>query len=126
MKGYKLITIGGKERPLKFGTNQTAKYCEVRSISLQDYWPGLIKMSLKQTDKKYDDYKDCHDINIIDLVYSDLWAGAKTEKIDIEFNEFDIGDWMDEIAVEDMTSVFDTLSESNDDGIKDKEVSKKK
>ena len=113
MKGYKLITIGGKERPLKFGTNQTAKYCEVRKISLQKYYEELAKLA------------DSSGSGIRDLIFSALWAGAKTDKIDIDFDEFDVGDWMDEVGTDDLTDMMKLLYDSNDSGEGEDEKGKK-
>ena len=114
MTGYKLITIGGAERPLKFGTNQTARYCELRSITLAQYYEELA------------DIENSAGSTIRDLIYSALWAGAKTDKLDVDFDAFAVGNWMDDIQPEELAKVFDTLTDSNDDGKKQGEATGKK
>lgn len=81
--GITYIELGGQDRPLKFGTNQTAKFCDMRKIDLKEYGrllgEGMEDMAV-----------------IRDLLYTGLWAGAKSEKTPVDFDEFTVGDWMDE------------------------------
>lgn len=88
MYGLQRIEIGGKSRPIKFGTNQTSILCELRKYTLKElnevYGPNnwnVDKISAK---------------DIRDLLYSGLYAGSLSSKEHIDFNEFDVGDWMDE------------------------------
>jgi hypothetical protein len=88
MYGPQRIDIGGKSRPIKFGTNQTSILCDLRKYTLKElhevYGPNNWS-----TDKIA--AKD-----IRDLLYSGLYAGSLSAKEHVDFNEFDVGDWMDE------------------------------
>jgi hypothetical protein len=87
LAGITYIEIGGEKRPLKFGTNQTAKFCEIRAIDLNVYGQLLSE--------------GMQDMGVIrDLLFTGLWAGAKAEKKNVDFDNFDIGDWMDEAGIE--------------------------
>lgn len=91
--GTTYIELGGQDRPLKFGTNQTAKFCELRGIDLNTYG-SLLSSGLE-------------DMSVIrDLIFSALWAGAKSEKKPTDFDSFDVGDWMDEAGLEAVMSKF--------------------
>lgn len=104
MRGTIEINIGDKLRPLKFGTNQSAKYCQVRGVSLAKMQDELSNI------------EDGDGSNIRDLIYSALWAGCKTDKIEVDFDEFDMGDWIDDMDQEELNKIFQTLLDSNDSG----------
>jgi hypothetical protein len=88
------IKIGGENRPLKFGTNQTHKFCEIRKIDLDVY--GQILANGLQ------------DIGTIrDFLYSALWAGAVSKDQPFDYSMYKVGDWMDETGIE---SVLVTLT----------------
>ena len=102
MKGTTIISIGGEDRPVKFGTNQTAVYCDLRGKSLAEYQKELTNLT---------------DVGVIrDLIYSALFAGCKAEKKDVNFDNFDVGEWIDEMQPGDLAKVFDVLAASNDGG----------
>ena len=101
MNGTTEISIGGKIRPIKFGTNQSAKYCEIRSLSLA------------QMQKELSNIENSDGGNIRDLIYSALWAGCKTDKIEIDFDRYDLGDWIDEMEQDELNKCFQVLLGSN-------------
>ena len=102
------INIGGKLRGIKFGTNQSAKYCEMRGLSLLQMQKELLNLG------------DGDGGSIRDLVYSALWAACKTNKIEIDFDRFDLGDWIDEMEQEELNKCFQTMADSNKSGAKEK------
>jgi hypothetical protein len=93
--GTHYIEIGGQKRPMRFGTNQTAKFCEVKKITLSEYSDMMKTGGLSDLGTTRD------------LLYSALWAGAKTEKLPTDFDEATVGDWMDEA---DMLQLMEQLS----------------
>jgi hypothetical protein len=102
MIGTTIIKIGGMDRPVKFGTNQTAIYCDLRGKTLAEYQHELTDLS---------------NVGVIrDLIYSALFAGCKADKIDIDFDNFDVGEWIDELKPDDMAKIFDSMAKSNDGG----------
>ena len=104
MKGTTKINIGGKDRPLKFGTNQSAKYCEIRGLS-------LVEMQ-----EELSDIANSDGGSIRDLLYSALWAGCMTDKLEVDFNRYDLGDWVDEMSQDELNKCFQVLFDSNKSG----------
>lgn len=89
------VKIGGKKRPVSFGINQTAVYCEKKDITLDQIGKRFSgKMSLM-------DFRD--------LLWSGLYAGAKEEDIEIDFNEWKVGMWVEDMTpteINDVVSKF--------------------
>ena len=108
MSGVITVKLGGQKRSLKFGTNSTAKYCEVRKCSLDDY---LKDMKFKNTDGS----------EVRDLIFSALWAYNVTNDLETDFNTFTVGDWIDEADQKDISNIFTALADSNAQKVKVKE-----
>ena len=104
MRGTTDINIGGKVRPIKFGTNQSARYCEVRGVSLAKMQEELSDISQSSGGE------------IRDLIYSALWAGAKSNKLEVDFDNIDVGGWIDEMEQSELNKCFQVLVDSNDSG----------
>lgn len=96
----KTVKIGGKDRPIKFGTNQSSRYCEIRDIDLP------------QMQDELSDLANSDGSAIRDLLYSALWAGCKTAKIEVDFDRYDLGDWIDEMDQKEMDKAFQFLINS--------------
>jgi len=79
------MNIGGKERPIKFGVNQTDLFCELRGIKLNDYYKLLGEFEGGEYL-----FKD-----VRDLLWSALKDGARQAKIEFNEEPLTIGDWMD-------------------------------
>ena len=84
-KGQVEIEIGGRKRLLKFGTNMTAIFSELRGLELKD---TLLKIG----DRDHWTISDLRDV-----IYSALAAGCHTSKTEKDFDTFDVGDWLDEL-----------------------------
>ena len=91
--------IGGKVRPLKFGTNATAMYSNLRDSTLADFNEEFSKENLKNNKVKGDEYRD--------LIYCALKDGERFKisridpKYEVEgFTPEDVGDWIDEWTTE--------------------------
>jgi hypothetical protein len=89
LAGTTYIEIGGKKRPLRFGINQCAKFSELRGIELGQV--GQVMANLADF------------FTFRDVVYSGLWAGARFEKMDVDFDNETIGFWMEEIDLQKLT-----------------------
>ena len=98
------IEIGGKLRKAKFGTNQSAEYCRVRGISMSKMQEELTSLN--------EDNGSC----IRDLIYSALFAGAKKAKEEIDFDNYDVGDWADEMKENDLIVLLKALTDSQKSG----------
>ena len=97
MKQELTLKIGGKKRLLKFGTNQTAIYCDKYDLSLVGYSESLSNDKVKPS-------------TLRDLIWSALVAGAQYKGQEVDFDELKVGDWIDELAQSDLDSVFKVLA----------------
>jgi len=86
MKKTTKIKIGGEERPIKFGMNQSILYTELRGIS-------VTKMN-----EEFASFGDgtFNGSEIRDLIWSSLADGARVEGLDFEYTNLDVGDWMED------------------------------
>ncbi len=103
MKQELTLKIGGKRRLLKFGTNQTAIYCDKYDLSLVGYTESLSNDKVKPG-------------NLRDLIWSALVAGAQYKGQEVDFDEFKVGDWIDDLSQSDLDSVFNVLSSNEGEG----------
>jgi len=75
------VELGGETRPFKWGTNAT------RILS------GKVDKDLHELDLQS---------NIIEqavlVIYSGLYAGAKSEGKEIDFTEWEVSEWIDELS----------------------------
>lgn len=105
IQGLAEINIGGKMRPMKFGTNATAILCEKRGCMLKD----IIGMFSPEKINN----QEITGGEIRDLIWSGLVAGAKSKNIDVDFNEFNVGDWIDQLDADELKKAFDVILESS-------------
>ena len=89
MRGYLEIELGGQKRPLKFGTNAGVILCELRGITLKE----VRELIDPEKMEKY----EIDGSEIRDMVYSALVAAARSQNLEVDFNESNVGDWLDEI-----------------------------
>ena len=104
------MNIGNKDRPIKFGINQTDLFCELRGITLKDYYELLAKFETGEY--MFGDIRD--------LVWSALKDGARQAKTEFTLDRFDVGDMMDEnpteIIAQTLTELVGTLPKATDNG----------
>lgn len=92
MRGEIELKLGGELRPLKFGINQSAKFCEVNgNLSLAEYWGMMASLGDGSFTPKL----------LIDLVYSACWAASD----EVDFTTKDVGDWID-TSEDDLTEIL--------------------
>ena len=109
------MNIGGKERPVKIGFNQSVLYCELRGVSISAMNEDYQKMAQGQGNGS----------EVRDLIWSALKDGARVAKEEFEYSNLDVGDWMEEIEPGQVTEFINELS-ANLPTRKDKTKSKKK
>jgi len=102
MRGFTEIKIGGKKRPLHFGTNQTIKFCEAQGITLNQQEEVYAKMSTGEITGS----------EVRDLIWSALDDGARIKKIERDFDAETVGDWMDDADQSEMVKAFSALTDS--------------
>jgi len=92
--------IGGEDRPIKFGINQTDLYCTLRGISI----------TVMQEEMKKFVNGDYTGGEIRDLIWSALADGARKEKIDFPFTNLDVGDWLEEVQEGELTKALNEMN----------------
>lgn len=104
-RGLHYVEMGGRQRPYRFGTNQSAIYCQLRKCTLAAYLKDM------NTERIINNEVDGTEIR--DLVYSALAAGASSQNEKVEFNNMTVGDWIDEMEQEELTNMFKVLTAQN-------------
>lgn len=87
LRGFGKIAIAGTEYPVKFGTNQTAVFCELHNCDLKTYYgifSGENFSKLELGGKQ-----------VRDLIYSAMKDGARAAKQPFDLSPEDVGDMMD-------------------------------
>jgi len=103
--GLNYINIGGESRPIKFGTNQSAIYCQTRGVTLATYMKEMSSQRLEA--------REIDGSEIRDLIFSALSAGCLSAKQPITFDKNEVGDWIDEMEQAELTRVFTIMSAQN-------------
>lgn len=98
--GINYLTIGGARRPAKFGTNQTAIFCQTRKIDLGQYNQDWHKIITGTGDGS----------EVRDLLFSALAAGCISAKIPCDFTSEEVGDWIDSADAGEVKRFFDLLA----------------
>lgn len=89
IRGLGQMTIGGKTRPYQVnGLRQTRAFCEAMGIELDAYWPHLAKLSTNGLLSNQE--------ILVAFVYSALFAGARKERLPVDFEYEDVVDWFEE------------------------------
>lgn len=109
IKKEKRFKVGGEKRLIKFGTNSTSIFCDIRDLSL------IQAQSITAGNMKPGELRD--------LIYSGLAAGAlKADDSvhdigDLDFSKWDVGDWIDEMDQDTLQEIHEFMS--GDDKKKD-------
>lgn len=102
LRGLRIINIGGQKRPIKFGVNFTALFMEQRGCDIEGLNKALLSL-VQKTNNPAD---------IRDIFYNALRAGALSKGLEVDFNEYSVGDWLDELKPEDVKTMHEALAES--------------
>jgi len=92
LRGEIEVSIGGKPRLVKFGTNQLAIFTQMHRVDLSEADFGMHHLR--------------------DLIYSALVAGAKKQKETVDFDEWEVGEWIDELPDEELQKIIDSFTNS--------------
>ena len=101
------MNIGGEDRPVKFGMNTWIEYCELRGISITKLGEDLDVISKGGGSGS----------EIRDLIWSSLVSGAKSKRINFDYTNYDVGDWMDDIKQTELANFFSDIGKSVDSKI---------
>jgi hypothetical protein len=101
LRGFTTITLGGKSRPVKFGTNQTILFCHLRGCTLKDYTEIFKKERLNSYEVDGSEARD--------LMWSALKDGARFRGQEFENTPEDVADWLDEVDELEVKKMFASI-----------------
>ncbi len=90
-----LIDIGGKKRPFRFGWNAIDIFCQGKGITIEQY--GTQGIAATPGDVR-------------SMVYAGLVGGCLSNKQEVDFTPYDVGDWLDEIGAEGIENIMKLIS----------------
>ena len=97
-RGYITIKLGGINRTLHFSMNFWANLTEQRGIGI---------------DKIDDTFQDGLNIKAMrSLIYAGILAYDQEEGNPIDYNEFKVGNWMEDITAEQVQEIVETMGQS--------------
>ena len=97
-RGYYTLKIGGKNRTLHFSMNFWATFTELLGISLDELGDVFQKgVSLKA---------------IINIIYVGILTYDQENKKEIDYDNFDVGNWLEDITAEEIEKVIQAMTES--------------
>ncbi len=79
----KELEIGGELRPFSFGINSREAFCLLRGITQ------------KELAELFGNIEEMSDAELRDLIYSCLKSGYRAERKEMDFDNKDVGDWID-------------------------------
>ena len=97
-RGYYTLELGGKNRTLHFSMNFWANFTEGLNIPLD------------KIGEVFNDGLSISDIRL--LIYSALLAYDQENGNDIEYNEFSVGAWLEEVTAENINEMIEALTQT--------------
>jgi hypothetical protein len=97
-RGYYSLKIGGKNRTLHFSMNFWANFTDLLGIPLDklgDVFEGGISIK-----------------SIRSLIYSGLLAYDQEEGNEIDYNEFNVGSWLEDVNQDQLVKIVNAMTES--------------
>tara|TARA_R110002012_G_scaffold321131_3_gene547709 strand:- start:3307 stop:3702 length:396 start_codon:yes stop_codon:yes gene_type:complete len=97
-RGYYTLKLGGKNRTLHFSMNFWANFTDLLNVPLDkigEIFEGGISISA-----------------IRGLVYSGLLAYDQEENNEVDYNEFKVGSWLEDITQTDLEKMINSMMES--------------
>lgn len=109
------MNIGGEERAVKFGMNQSILYCELREISINQMGEELTSIGVSGGDGSA----------MRDFIWSALKDGARRDKKKFPYTNYDVGDWMEDLETGQIEGFINELIDSMPKGKEDDKPKKK-
>jgi hypothetical protein len=97
-RGYYATKLGGKKRILHFSMNFWANFTDILGINLDEIatvFDGGVKLSTIRT-----------------LIYSGLLAYDQEEGNEIDYNEFKVGSWLEDLNSDELDKIVSAMMES--------------
>tara|TARA_R100000654_G_scaffold59112_1_gene85843 strand:- start:2479 stop:2850 length:372 start_codon:yes stop_codon:yes gene_type:complete len=98
-RGYVDVEIGGRKRTLHFSMNFWCHFTESLKINLNDLDKLFSNTSFNMS-------------TIRGIIYSGLVAFDKEEKNNIDYDKYDVGNWLENFDQEQLTKIMSALTQS--------------
>ena len=98
-RGYITLALGGKDRTLHFSMNFWCHYTDSLNVSINDLEKVFNTDNFSMS-------------SIRALIYSGLIAYDKEEKNDIDYDEWDVGNWLEDLDNAKIKLVMDAMMQS--------------
>ena len=95
-RGYYTLKLGGKNRTLHFSMNFWANFTDILNVPLDkigEIFEGGISISAIRA-----------------LVYSGLLAYDQEENNEVDYNEFKVGAWLEDITQTDLEKMINSMT----------------
>lgn len=97
-RGYHTIKLGGKNRTLHFSMNFWAELTDLLEVSLEDVGSIFSKgLSIK---------------TIRSIIFCGLLANDKEEGNEIDYTEYKVGSWLDDLEADKVEGIVNSMLES--------------
>jgi len=97
-RGYITVELGGKNRTLHFSMNFWAQWTDMLGVSLEQIGTVFEQgISLK---------------GVRSLIYSGILTHDQEQGNEVDYNEFTVGSWLDDLEAEKLTEIINTMLES--------------
>ena len=97
-RGYYTLNIGGKNRTMHFSMNFWANFTDNLGVSIEKIG-NLFKDGISLT-------------GVRALVYSGLLANDQEQGNEIDYNEFKVGMWLEDLTPDQLTDIIASMMES--------------
>ena len=97
-RGYYTLNIGGKNRTMHFSMNFWANFTDNLGVSIEKIG-DLFKDGISLT-------------GVRALVYSGLLANDQEQGNEIDYNEFKVGMWLEDLTPDQLTDIIASMMES--------------
>jgi len=97
-RGYYTLNIGGKNRTMHFSMNFWANFTDNLGVSIEKIG-DLFKDGISLT-------------GVRALVYSGLLANDQEQGNEIDYNEFKVGMWLEDLTPDQLTDIIGSMMES--------------
>lgn len=97
-RGYHTINLGGKNRTLHFSMNFWAELTDTLGVSLEDVGTVFSKgLSIK---------------SIRAIIYCGILANDMEQGNEIDYNEFKVGEWLEDLEADKVEGIVTSMLES--------------
>lgn len=97
-RGYYNIELGGKKRTLHFSMNFWAELTDHLGISIQELGEAFSnRLALS---------------GIRGIIYCGMMAYDKENKIEISYDVYDVGNWIEDLTQEELMKIMEVMTES--------------